>query len=323
MRILFFGSGDFGIPTFRSLRSAGNEIVGVVSQPARPAGRGRQLQPTPLHEFAESEGFSVLTPPDVNVPDVVDALRNLRAELGYVVAFGQKIGRAILDMFPVGIVNLHGSLLPAYRGAAPVQRAVLNGEAETGVTVFRLVEQMDAGPILAQRRTMIGEDETADELAQRLSRIGCDCVAGALERLAASPADPGDAQDVTRVTTAPKLRKSDGRADFALPARQVVARINGLWSWPGAACCFASADGKRQEPVVIARARPAEGAPAVARGEPGRITPAWTVATAAGEIEVLELKPAGGRLMDWKSFTNGRHVQPGDRFVPAEPVSHG
>jgi methionyl-tRNA formyltransferase len=313
MRVIFFGSGEFGIPTFRSLREDGHEIVAVVSQPDRPAGRGRRLQPTPLKAWAQNEDFSVDAPPDVNASDFVARLRSLNADLAYVASFGQKIGRDILTMFPVGIINLHGSLLPAYRGAAPVQWAVLRGEAETGVTVFRLVEQMDAGPILAQRRTRIGDDETADDLADRLARIGCDCLRGALERLAADPYDPGDPQDDRAATRAPRLKKSDGFIDFARPAREVARRINGLWSWPGAACDFVSADGARRETVTLARAAPCDEPPHEA-APPGVLTPRHTVLTADGEIRLLEIKPAGGRLMDWQSFINGRHVRPGDRF---------
>ncbi len=316
MRVVFFGSGDFGIPTFRWLREEGHEVLAVVSQPDRPAGRGKGLQKTPMREYAEGEGVRALTPADVNVAEVVSELRGMGAELGYVAAFGQKIGREILGMFPVGIVNLHGSRLPALRGAAPVQRAVMNGDAETGVTIFRLVEKMDAGPILAQRRTGIGVDETADELLQRLARIGCDCLDGALKRLAANPSDPGDPQDESRVTVAPKLKKADGFVDFGEPAAVVAARINGLWSWPGAACRFVSADGKRDEVVVLARARPAEAAGR--GGEPGVVGVVLTVGTGKGELEILEIKPAGGKLMDWRSFVNGRHVKPGDRFVRIE-----
>jgi len=313
MRVIFFGSGDFGIPTFRWLREEGHEVLAVVSQPDRPAGRGKGLHKTPMREYAESAGVRVLTPTDVNAAEVVEEIRGLRADLGYVAAFGQKIGREVLMMFPVGIVNLHGSRLPALRGAAPVQWAVINGDAETGVTIFRLVEKMDAGPILAQRRTAIGVDETADDLLQRLSRIGCDCLEGALARLALDPNDPGDPQDESRVTLAPKLKKADGAVDFGQPAGVIAARINGLWSWPGAACRFVSADGKRDEVVVLARARPSE-SPGRG-GVPGIVGEVLTVGTGTGELELLEIKPAGGKLMDWRSFVNGRHVKPGDRFV--------
>lgn len=319
LRVLFFGSGEFAIPTFRSLRSDGHAIVGVVSQPPRPAGRGKALQPTPLAAFASEAGFDVLTPADVNAPQVLAGLRELRADLGYVAAFGQKLGADLLTMFPVGIINLHGSLLPAWRGAAPVQRAVLNGDRETGVTIFRIVEKMDAGPILAQRRTAIVPDETADDLLDRLARIGCDCLRAALERLAANPGDPGDPQDPAGVTLAPKLRKSDGYADFSLSPRRAAARINGLWSWPAAACRFISADGRRDEAVLIARARPAE-MDAPSADPPGVVSGSLRVAVTGGEIELLEVRPVGGRLMDWQSFVNGRHVKPGDRFIGGLPT---
>lgn len=318
MRIAFFGSGEFGIPTYRSLKGDGHEIVLVVSQPPRPAGRGREVQPTPLAAHAMGDGARVLTPADVNAPEVLAALREARADLAYVVAFGQKVGAAVRESFPVGIVNLHGSLLPAYRGAAPVQWAVIRGEPRTGVTVFRLVEEMDAGPILAQRETAIGEDETADELHDRLARIGCDCVRAALERLARRPDDAGDPQDASRATRARKLTKADGVVDFARPAEVVARRVNGLWSWPGAGCRFRSADGTRDEAVVLARARFDPAGRHAGAAIPGTIGETLTVATGRGAIELLEIKPAGGRVMDWQSFVNGRHVRPGDRFIGAE-----
>lgn len=321
MRILFFGSGEFGIPTFRSIAKVGHEIVAAVTQPDRPRGRGKDVTPTPLKAEALSAGVPVHSPSDVNAADVVAALKAHRADLAYVAAFGQKIGAELLNAFPVGIINLHGSLLPALRGAAPVQRAVMNGLAETGVTIFRLVSRMDAGPILVQRRTGINVDETADELHDRLSRIGCDAARATLELLTAEPNTPGTPQDESLVTIAPKLSKAEGRISFDAPVRPLTDRIRGLWSWPGAICRFVSSNGQRAERITIARAVPYEGRTSPARNadEIGRVTEMMGVQTADSEMMILELKPAGGRLMAWQDFVNGRHVQPGDRFLPVPP----
>ncbi|MEE8170338.1 MAG: methionyl-tRNA formyltransferase [Phycisphaerae bacterium] len=315
MRILFIGSGEFGIPTLRMLHGAGHDVLGVITQPDRPAGRGRHSRPTPIRDIAETLGLPVTAVPRINAPDCVASIREKRVELAVVVAFGQKIGAELLEMFPVGIVNLHASLLPRWRGAAPIQHAIVHGDDETGVSVFRLVEKMDAGPILSQRRTTIKPDETASELHDRLAGVGCDAVAAAIERLQANPTDPGDVQDESMVTPAPKLSKADGVLDLNRSAAEVSRRINGLYSWPGARCRFVSHTGRSEE-VTLARAletdEPAEATPPESVGH---VTQRGGVLTGRGEIAVLEIQPAGSRVMSWDDFVNGRHVQPGDRFL--------
>lgn len=320
MRILFFGTGEFGIPTFRSIAKDGHEIVAAITQPDRVRGRGKDVSPTPLKAEALAAGVPVHSPQDVNAADVVAQLKAYRADLAYIAAFGQKIGPELLSAFPVGIINLHGSLLPQLRGAAPVQRAVMNGLDDTGVTIFRLVSKMDAGPILVQRRTGIGADETADELHDRLARIGCDAARATLDLLSAEPNAPGTVQDESKVTLAPKLTKGEGFICFDAKARELTDRIRGLWSWPGANCRFVSQDGKRDERITIARAVPYEGRSSPARGpdDIGCVTEMMGVQLADREMMILELKPAGGRLMAWQDFVNGRHVTAGDRFIPIE-----
>lgn len=317
MRIVFFGTGRFGLPTFDSIRGDGHDIALVVTQPDRPRGRKLETTPTIIKQAALEAGLPVFAPEDVNTSESVACIAACKADLGYVVAYGQKIGAAVRGAFPAGTVNLHGSLLPAWRGAAPVQWSVINGDAEAGVTVFRLVDRMDAGPILTQRRTAIGVDETADELHDRLAHIGCDAVRAALELLSRDPQTPGTPQDETAATRARKLNKADGLIRFDAPAAALANRVCGLWSWPGANCRFVSHDGKRDERVTLARAVRYEGRGS--GGEPGTISDVMSVAAADGDLMILEIKPAGGRLMAWQDFVNGRHVQPGDRFVPIEP----
>ncbi len=320
MRILFLGSGEFAIPTFRSIRKDGHEIVMVVTQPDKVRGRGREPTPTPAKAAALEAGVPVLSPPNVNAPDVVNELMRLEPDLAYVAAFGQKIGNELLEAFPAGIINLHGSLLPALRGAGPIQWSIINGDLETGVTVFRIVEKMDAGPILMQRQTAIGPDETADELHDRLARIGCDAAREAIRALEADPRLPGAPQDHTKATRAPKLKKADGDISFDESAAVLSRRICGLWSWPGARCRFRSADGVRDERVTLARAVPYEGkaSPADSPEALGRVTDMMAVQAADREMSVLEIKPDNGRLMSWRDFLNGRRVRPGDRFGPIE-----
>ncbi|HWL92550.1 MAG TPA: methionyl-tRNA formyltransferase [Phycisphaerae bacterium] len=318
MRVVFFGSGEFGIPTFDSIAFDGHEIAAVVTQPDRARGRGKEPKPTPLKAAALEAGVEVISPERVNSPDVVERIKSYSADLGYVAAFGQKIGTELLSAFPAGMVNLHGSLLPAYRGAAPVQWAVINGDETTGVTVFRLVEKMDAGPILVQRRTAIGADETADELHDRLARIGCDAVRETLKMLERDPKCPGEPQDESRATLAPKLKKSDGFITFDMPVRKLAARICGLWSWPGAQCRFISADGKRDEVVTLARAASYEGRSTATplTDSLGRVSAVMSVQAADADLAILEIKPSNSRLMSWQDFVNGRRVEPGDRFIP-------
>lgn len=316
MRVAFVGTGEFGAPALRALHAARHELVAVISQPDRPAGRGREVRPTPIHAAAAALGLPHLQAEDVNAPAIVEACRP--AEIGVVVAFGQKLGRPLLETLPRGWLNIHGSLLPKYRGAAPYQWAILNGDEYTGVTVFQLDERWDTGAIWAQRATPIGPTETADELHDRLAELGAELIIGALADLQAGRITPRP-QDPAQATRAPKLSKADGTVDWTAPAARIVRRIHGLWSWPAAACTFASRSG-RQERVLLARAEPADhdAAPSGAF-PPGAFHPDGTVQAGAGRVRLLELRPAGGKLMSFAAFARGRRIAPPDRLLPAGP----
>jgi len=323
MRIIFFGSGSFAVPILQSVIDAGHEVAGVVTQPDRPAGRGRKLRPTPVREWAEAAGLRTLAAEDVNAEAVVREVLGWGARLGVVAAFGQKIGPGLLEGFPAGMINAHSSLLPKYRGAAPVNWAIIQNEEVTGVTVFRLVERMDAGPILLQRETLIKPGETAEELAARLAGVACDAVRAALECFAETDNPPMTEQDESQATRAPKLSKADRYVDFAAPAWQVARRICGLWPWPCAAGEYVKADGSRRERVLFARAFIAEDA-AGPPLPPGTIRDDLCVQTGEGAVRIAEIKPAGGRRMRFEDFARGRRLAPGDRFEsskPAEPPS--
>lgn len=313
MKILFLGTGEFGVPTLRALARAGHDILAAVSQPDRPAGRGLTVAPTPIRAAAEQLGIPHVQAADVNALPSAELIRG--AELGFVVAFGQKLGPGLLAALPRGCVNLHGSLLPRHRGAAPVQWAVLAGDSKTGVTIFQLDERWDAGPIWATAEVTIGETETADELHDRLAALGAPLAVETVGGIEAGTITPR-AQDPSLATRAPKLRKSDGFADFAAPARQVARRVNGLWSWPAAACDLVTLAGKRER-VQLARARCVADA-LECDDPPGTILADHTVRAGPGCVQILEIKPAGGRVMPFESFLHGRRVQPGDRFVRPE-----
>ncbi len=314
MRIAFFGTGEFGVPTFRDLHAAGHEIAVAISQPDRPAGRGRHVHPTAIRAVADGLGVPHVQTDDVNTLDPGEIAPG--AELGVVVAFGQKIGPRWLAGLPRGCVNLHGSLLPRHRGAAPIQWAIIRGDERTGVTVFQLDQRWDNGPIWATGETAIGELETADELHDRLAELGAPVVLEALQRIAAGTAQPA-AQNAALATRAPKLTKSDGYVDWNAPAREIVRRIHGLWSWPAAACQYISNTG-RHERVQLARARVLDDTSPPGDATPGTFLPDHSVQAGRGRVQLLEIKPAGGSLMTFEAFANGRRLAAGDRLERAD-----
>jgi methionyl-tRNA formyltransferase len=315
MRIVFLGTGDFAVPALRALSRTGHRVAMVIGQPDRPTGRGRRIRPTPVHAAADELGLPHLQVEDVNAEDVRGALGE--AEIGVVAAFGQKIGRAVLDTMPHGCVNIHASLLPKYRGAAPYQWAIINGEETTGVTVFQLNEGWDAGPIWCQRETAIGEGESADELHDRLAALGAELIVETLSLIERGEAKPR-AQDPSQATRARKLTRADATVDWLQPAGTIVRRIHGLWSWPAATCLFSSHRGKRER-LQLARAEVADQTAAPTTDLPaGAFHPDGTVQTGTGRVRLREVKPQGGKLMSFEAFAHGRHVQPPDRLLPLE-----
>ena len=314
MRIAVLASGEFAVPTLQSLQNTRHEIVCLITQPPRPAGRGRKSQPTPIGAYATEQAMDVWPLADVNHHETVTRLRELKIDLGVVIAFGQKLGPEVIGAFRGGCVNLHASLLPKYRGAAPIQWAILRGEERTGVTVFRLTARMDAGAILTTRSTLIKPEETADELHDRLARIGPDAVKAALVLFEDDPDPAGTVQDDADATKAPKLAKKDGHLSFAQPAKKLARQVCGLWSWPGATAFYGAADGRREERVTLVRARVAETGQSETL-EPGVLGNGLHVATSDGWLEILEIRPQSGRVLAWLDFVNGRHTRPGDRFT--------
>jgi len=338
MRIVLFASGEFALPTLSALREAPHrdrhEIVAVVTQPDRPAGRGKAAKPTPVRIAAQAMGLPAHAIQNVNDESFIERLRELHGDLGLVIAFGQKITAPVRDLFTHQCVNLHASLLPAYRGAAPFQWAVINGEKRTGVTVFELVDRMDAGPIYVQRDTPIRPNERACELHDRLAVLGVDAVRETLAMLEQEPPVQPAPQDDAKATRAPKLSKTSGYIRFDQPVENLVNRINGLWSWPGATCEYAPREGSPVR-VTIAHASVAPIRTATVRERPnataqsseaaydatpvpGTFNEDLHVAAAGGLFEILEIQPQGKRVMAFRDFVNGRHVQPGDCLISIE-----
>jgi len=314
MRIVFCGSGDFGLPTLRHLVREGMDIAAVYTQPPRPAGRGGKIRPTPVAAACEELNLPVAPVEDINAPACVSALADLGADVIVVADFGQMIRAPARRTARHEAINLHGSLLPALRGAAPVNWAIIRGCGETGVTTFRLVDAMDAGPVFVRKALAIDPSDTAGDLRQKLSELGVAAVAETLGMLAAGLTD-GAEQDHDRATLAPLLKKSDGRIDFTADAVAVRNRVHGTWPWPGGQARYVAADGKAVD-VVLARVRVADGPDA---GEPGSIGRDLSVATGRGRLQIIEIRPAGKRLMAWRDFANGHRAGPGARFTSPAP----
>ena len=291
MRVVFLGSGRFAVPALEALAAGGQELAAVVTQPDRPRGRGRGVTPPPTAPVAIRLGVPLLQPRRVKAPESVAALRQLGADLHVVVAYGQILSRELLEIPRLGSVNVHGSLLPRYRGAAPIQWAIASGETQTGVSTMLLDEGLDTGPVLLQRATEIGREETAEQLEPRLARLGAALLSETLAGLAAGALTPTP-QDDTRASLAPLLRKSDAAVDWRRPAVAIARRLRGFQPWPGATAWLAG----RQ--LQLRRVRPLAGSAAT----PGEIRAidGQGVRVACGEgteLLLLEVQPESRRAM--------------------------
>jgi methionyl-tRNA formyltransferase len=308
---VFLGSGAFAIPSFEALLDAGHDVAALVTQPDKEKGRGRGLAPPPLKPVAEARGVPVLQPRRVREPGAVRALRTLQPDVQVVVAYGQILPRAVLDIPPRGTVNVHGSLLPRYRGAAPIQWAIANGERETGVTTMLLDEGLDTGPMLLSRATPIGDEETATDLEPRLARMGAALLVETLARLGDGTLVPRPQVDA-EATLARILRKEDGRVDWTRPAAEIAARARGFHPWPGSTTRH---DGKDLK-LLRVRAESAAGGGDVAPGTITAVDRAGLV-VAAGDgsrLRLLEVQPESRRAMDAAAFAAGARLQPGTRL---------
>jgi len=302
MRVVFLGTPEFAVPTVEALAAAGHEIAAVVAQPDRPAGRGQALKAPATKAWAEARGVPVLQPLKVRDGALAAALAALRPDVLVVTAYGRILGKDLLTLAPLGAVNVHASILPRWRGAAPIQWAVASGDAETGVTIMQMDEGLDTGDVLLVRTTPIGPEETSEALAPRLAALGGRALVEALPRLAAGALVPVP-QDGARHTLAPILEKEHGRLDFARPAAELAARIRGFTPWPGG---FTTLGGKVLK-VHLARPAAADGAlaglaPGAARLVPGALRVACGGGTA---LDLLEVQPEGKKRMAAADFANG------------------
>ncbi len=307
------GSPEFAVPCLRALH-AHHEVALVVSQPDKPAGRGSQLTAPAVKLCAVELGLPVIQPRSARTGELRDALVATGAELAVVVAYGKILPVAVLEALPRGCINVHGSLLPLYRGAAPVQWSVIHGQAETGVSIMQLDEGMDTGPVLLERRVAIDPEETSGELLARLAPIGAAALLEALAQLAAGTARP-IAQDAARASHAPMLAKVDGMIDFTQPAAAVAARIRGVDPWPGAQAMLRGQIVKLFRARSVAGERSAAPGTVVAIGERG-----LQVAAGGGVVEIREVQAAGRKRMAAAQFAAGRGIAVGDVLARPEPA---
>ncbi len=311
MNIIYLGSGEFGIECLDALARSDHNLGFIVTQPPLPAGRGRQPKPTPVARWAKAHSIPYLETDNVNAAGVVGKMADYQPDLIVVIAFGQKVGEELNNLPPKGSINVHASLLPRYRGAAPINWAIINGETTTGLSIITLAEKMDAGQILAQSQTDIAVDETAGQLHDRLAKLAAPLLLDTIEKIADGTAVYAE-QDHAKATCAHKLKKSDGFLDFAEPAEVLARKIRGFWPWPGASANYVSKKTGRSVRVTIA------GAEVVKLREsslpPGTFDEDLNVVCGSGALRIKKIKPAGSALMDFKDFINGRQTQPGDLF---------
>lgn len=308
MRVVFLGSGAFATPSFEALIEAGHDVAALVTQPDREKGRGRALGPPPLKPVAEARRVPVLQPRRIRDPEALETLRRLAPEVQVVVAYGQILPRAVIELPRRGTINVHASLLPRYRGAAPIQWAIAAGETETGVTTMLIDEGLDTGPVLLSRATPIAPDETAADLEPRLARLGATLLIETLRAIEDGSVQPVP-QDHSRASSAPMLRKEDGRIDWGRRAEEIARRVRGFQPWPGSTTFL---DGRA---LKVLRARPAPAGP----GEPGMVVsiePAGVVVACGDGTRLLleEVQPESRRPMSGAAFAVGARLESGARF---------
>ncbi len=314
LNLIFAGAGEFGLPTLRALLDAGHHLVKIFSQVDRPAGRGRKLTPTPIAQFALDQKLDLTRTADINSEPLPPA------DAMIVIAFGQKISQTVANHARLGAINLHSSRLPKFRGAAPINWAILAGEAHTGNSIIRLAERMDAGAILGQSLLPIGELETAGELHDRLAADGAPLMLKVLDQLANGIAIETP-QDESQATRAVKLSRESTLIDWSQSAQVIALKIRGMYPWPGCRVRLTDPAGKEIDRLTLVRARPAITATAAPQSTPGSITANGTISTGDGtntesdSLEIIEVQPEGKRPMPLTAYRNGHPLDPGARLI--------
>lgn len=314
LRVVYMGTPDFAVPALEALIDSHHDVVGVFTQPDRRSGRGKNVKPPPVKKTAQAADVPVFQPKKVKRnEEALDKLRQWDPDLVVVAAYGQILPESILELPRLGCVNIHASLLPEYRGAAPINWAIVRGEEKTGVTIMQMDVGLDTGPMLMKREIPIPDDMTAQELHDQLSELGAEVVVEALDKLAAGVLEP-EPQDDELSSYAPMLSKESGRIDWKKGNVEIANHIRGFNPWPGA-YAFHERDGE-QTRIKFHRARPTTG-----DGEAGEVLRAdasageLLIACGQGAVEVVEIQAPGKRAMAARDFLNGYEIEEGDRFV--------
>jgi methionyl-tRNA formyltransferase len=310
LRIVFFGTPDFAVPTLQALLASSHLVVGVVSQPDRPRGRGQKLEPTPVNAAATSARLPVLQPDRLKTPEFLDAFAGMQPDLGVVAAYGKILASNVIAVPRLGLINVHASLLPKYRGAAPIQRAVMNGDAQTGVTIMRIVQELDAGAMFAKVAVPIGPDDTAEDVERLLALEGGRLLVNVVDRIADGTARE-EPQDDSLATYAPKITRDEGVIDWSRSATTIHNQVRGLTPWPRA---WTHHGGAR---LIIVRTQ--------VESVSGNSAPPGTVLEASGDrlvvqsadgaLRILSLQPEGRRALTAREFLAGRSFGSGTRLT--------
>ena len=319
MRLVFLGTPAFAVPTLEAIVRAGHEVAAVLTQPDRPRGRGQNAAASPVKQAALGLGLTIYQPERVRRPEAVEYLRGIACDAMVVVGYGQIIPRVVIDLAPLGIINVHASLLPKYRGAGPIQWAIVRGETRTGVTTMRIDAGLDTGDMLLKAETEIGRDENAVELGRRLAVMGAGLLVETLEGLLGGKI-VAEKQDDTQATLAPLLKKEDGAIDWTQPAQAIHNRVRGLQPWPGAQTSF------RGAPLHVWKTKsPTRGSGAVQGDRPtaGKLPGQFVslkppvVACGDGSLELLEVQLEGRQRISAADFANGQRLT--DNDILGEP----
>ena len=313
MKIVYLGSGEFGIDCLNALAKSAHSLDFIVTQPPRHAGRGRKPTPTPAAVWGNEHSVPFVETPNINTPEMLQKIDEYKPDLIVVAAFGQKIGNDVINLPPKGTINIHGSLLPKYRGAAPINWAIINGETETGISIISIVDKMDAGDVLATAATKIEPEETAEQLLNKLAKLAAPLLMETIDKIADGTAIYTK-QDHSKSTLAPKLKKSDGFLNFDEPADIIQRKIRGLWPWPGASAIYVSKKTSKSIRITIAQAQIAE-TKNPDQMQLGTFDKNLNVICSGNALKIIKIKPDGSALMNFKDFINGRHTEPGDMLI--------
>jgi methionyl-tRNA formyltransferase len=303
MRIVFMGTPEFAVPSLKALIESGDEVVAVVTQPDKPKGRGLEVTPPPVKTLAQKHGIPVLQPQKIKTEEFLKQLEELKPDIICVVAYGKILPKGILELPKYGCINVHASLLPKYRGAAPINWAIIRGEKVTGITTMKMDEGMDTGDILLQREVPIEDEDTAETLSHKLSLTGAEVLIETLNLLKEGKLKPIP-QNHSQATYAPMLKKEDGEIDWGKTAEEIRNLVRGTLPWPGA---YTFLDNKI---LKVYKVRVVEG-----QGKPGEVIKSdketLRVATGENALDILELQIEGGKRLDTATFLRGRKIREG------------